>query len=112
MELFNLQTLSESIKISQNLIYMSESCVEEVCTCSFVCRSGLLLLFLMGSDRKSNSSIVGQTYRQHLYDMHRISFIFFQINGGNIEIHTVQSDSINIGLFSFHFFYSMLCKSV
>ena len=39
------------------------------------------------------------------------SFIFFQINGGSIKIHIVQSDSNNICP-SISNFFSTLCKSV
>ena len=46
------------------------------------------------------NSIVRQSYGQHDYEVCGISnfevfksFIFFQINGRNIEINTVQSDS-------------------
>ena len=40
--------------------------------------------------------------RQHEYNGRRISNLFlivFQINGGNIVIHTVQSDSNNISIY-------------
>ena len=49
---------------------------------------------------------------QHVYDIHGISkFFFFQLNGGNFKIHTaVQSDSNNIGLFRFHFFFLCYAK--
>ena len=36
--------------------------------------------------------------------IYKFRLFFFQINGGSIDIHTVQSDSNNIGLFSFHFY--------
>ena len=80
------------------------------CTCWRVLACASMTAPCLRSDR----SIVRQFYRQHVYDMHsKISFIFFQINDGNIEIHTVlQSDSNNIGLFSFLFFFSVLCRSV
>ena len=39
----------------------------------------------MGSDRQSDSSIIGNIY------MTCVGFLFFQINGGNIEMHTVYN---------------------
>lgn len=46
---------------------------------------------------------VGRSCRQHKYDVlnnSKISFISFQTNGGNTEIHPVQCDSNEIFIFS------------
>ena len=51
--------------------------------------------------RQLYSSIVRQFCRQNEYNLRVISnffFIVFQINGGTIVIHTVQSDSNNISI--------------
>ena len=39
---------------------------------------------------------------------------FFQFNGGNIEMRTVQSDSNNISLFSFHLLLNIMqrCRTI
>ena len=45
---------------------------------------------------------VGRSCRQHKYDVlnnSKISFISFQTNGGNTEIHPVQCDSNEIFIF-------------
>ena len=65
----------------------------------------------MGSDPLSDSSLVRQSYRQHKYDVCVISefLYFFQMNGGNVEMRTVQSDSNNIlSLISFHFLLNIM----
>ena len=59
----------------------------------------------MGSDLlvgQLYSPIVWHSYTQHEYDMHGISkflLIFSQINGGNIEIHTVESDKNRVSMY-------------
>ena len=67
----------------------------------------------MGSDRLSDSSIIQQSYRQCKYDVRGISkfsFIFFQINGINIEIYIVQNDSNNIHLYIIFIFSKFYAK--
>ena len=67
----------------------------------------------MGSDRLSDSSIIQQSYRQCKYDVRGISkfsFIFFQINGINIELYIVQNDSNNIHLYIIFIFSKFYAK--
>ena len=67
----------------------------------------------MGSDQYSDSSIVRQSHRQHKCDVRGIlkkSLIFCKINGLNIEIHTLQSDSNNFSIYLIFFFSQFYSK--
>ena len=53
-------------------------------------------------DPIDSPTVLKATWILHAWDF-KISFIFFEINRGIIEIHTVQYDSNNFHLISFNF---------
>ena len=60
--------------------------------------------------RQSDSLMGNIIFICNVREMFKISFIFSQIHGPNIEIHTLRSDSNNVSIYLIFFFYQFHAK--